>query len=248
MNILIVDDDPMMAKTLSDIIKLKGYEADMSISGKEAFSKLKDKEFHCVISDIKMPGMSGLELYRIIKQKFNYIPVILMSAYSSENIIEKALAEGVISVLTKPLDINLILNFLSFLQKEKNIAIIDDDPIFSSALEHLLKIRNYNITMKNDPENIFDVITERTDVVLLDMNLGGTDGLQLFTKIREKFPLLPVILITGFGELMFEKIEKAITGGVLGCFHKPFSIKELSESLLNIRNNELIRFFRRKGG
>lgn len=247
MNILIVDDDPMMIKTLSDIMKLQGYEADDATSGKEALSKLKDKEFHCVISDIKMSGMSGLELYRIIKENFSHIPVILMSAYSSENIIEEALSEGVITVLTKPLDINLILNFLFFLQKEKTVAIIDDDPIFSSALEHLLKIRNYNITMTNDPENLFDVITDRTDVVLLDMNLGGTDGLQLFIKIREKFPLLPVILITGFGEVMFEKIEKAITAGVFGCFYKPFSIKELSESLLNIRNNELIRFFRRKG-
>ena len=232
MNILIVDDDLMMAKTLCDIMKAKGYEAEIANSAKEALKKLEDNKFDCVLSDIKMPDINGLELYRILQERFAHIPVILMSAYSSDNLVDEALEEGVISVLTKPLDLNLILNFISLLQKEKTVAIIDDDSEFSSALTDLLTIRNYNIVQINDTQGICNSITDEADIILLDMKLGNTDGLNVLVKIREKNPSLPVILVTGYRDSMSEKIEKAIEIGAYTCFHKPFSIQELSDALV----------------
>jgi len=245
-NILIVDDDFMMAKTLCDIMKAKGYEAEMANSAKEALKKLEDRTFDCILSDIKMPDINGLEFYRIVQQKFAPIPVILMSAYSSDNLVDDALKEGVISVLTKPLDINLILNFISILQKEKTVTIIDDDSDFSSALGELLKIRNYNVVQINNPDNINSSVTDEADIILLDMKLGNIDGLDVFMKHREKNPSLPVILVTGCVDSMSQKIEKALEIGAYTCFYKPFSIKELSDALINILNKELGEVFKKK--
>jgi DNA-binding NtrC family response regulator len=233
----------MMAKTLCDIIKIKGYEADISSSGKEALEKLERNEYHCVLSDIKMPGMNGLELYKNIKKKFADLPVVLMTAYISPGLAEEALKEGVISVLTKPLDIKLILDFISRLKEEKIITIIDDEPEFCNVITDLLIERSYKVIQINDMDNIDKMVKDDADAILLDMKLDGTDGLEVLEKIRKKYPSLPVIIVTGYRELMAHKIEKALEIGAYTCFYKPFHMKELLGALGDIRNKELGKVF-----
>ena len=65
--ILVVDDDALMCKSLCGAIRRKGYEVDATNSGFEALEKLSLKKFAVVITDIKMPEMSGLELLNKIK-------------------------------------------------------------------------------------------------------------------------------------------------------------------------------------
>ena len=61
LNILIVDDDRRMAKTLVDILKVKGFETESAHSGSEAMDKVKEGHFDCVMTDIKMPEMNGVD-------------------------------------------------------------------------------------------------------------------------------------------------------------------------------------------
>lgn len=112
MRILVVDDDPMMGKTFCDIFKINGYEADISLSGKDALEKLETNTYDIVLSDIKMSEMNGLELYRAIKKNFQYLPVVLMTAYVSHSLVDEAINEGVASVFTKPVNIKIILDFI----------------------------------------------------------------------------------------------------------------------------------------
>jgi len=70
--ILIVDDNPDMARTLTDILKVKGYDAESAYSASEALEKVDRNSFDCVLSDIKMPEVSGVELYRTIKERNPY--------------------------------------------------------------------------------------------------------------------------------------------------------------------------------
>ena len=112
LSILIVDDDRRMARTVRDILKVKGYQAETAFSGTEALERIKEAPFDCVLTDIKMPGINGVELYQAIKEIHPQLAVVLMTAYSSDALIEEGLKEGVLASLTKPLDINLLLSFL----------------------------------------------------------------------------------------------------------------------------------------
>src|SRR5262245_60075281 len=67
LRILIVDDNEMMVKTLQDILRLKGYQTEPAYSGLEALRKVEDGAFDFVLSDIKMPDLNGVDLYRAIK-------------------------------------------------------------------------------------------------------------------------------------------------------------------------------------
>ena len=118
LRVLIVDDDPRMAKTLKDILTVKGYEADVAHSGPEALEKTAETHFDCLLSDIKMPGINGVELFRAIRKTRPDLPVVLMSAYAHDELVKDGLEEGVIAVLAKPLDINALLSFFSTLRKE----------------------------------------------------------------------------------------------------------------------------------
>jgi len=118
LRVLIVDDDPRMAKTLKDILTVKDYEADVARSGPEALEKMAEARFDCLLSDIKMPGINGVALFRAIKESRPDLPVVLMTAYAHDELVKDGLEEGILAVLAKPLDINALLCFFSSLRKE----------------------------------------------------------------------------------------------------------------------------------
>ena len=236
---LIVDDDQRMAKTLLDILKVKGYEAELVHSGPEALEKVNKGRFDCVLTDIKMPQMNGVELYKAIKAEQPDLPVVLMTAYSTDKLVEEGLEEGAIASLTKPLDIDLLLSFLSILRKERSIVIVDDDPRFCKSLEDILRMREFKVTHVTDSRDVMEMIEAEVHVVLLDMKMKEKSGLDILKEIRERYPQLPVILVTGFRDEMISSIEEAMKIGAYTCLYKPLQIEELIKVLREIHHQGL---------
>ncbi len=106
-----------MANTLADILSMKGYAAHTAYSGAEALDVLQSKKIHVMLTDVVMPDMNGVELYRASKHVAPRLVTFLMTAYAADEIIRDALAEGVRTVLTKPLDVTLLLNLLSAVEQ-----------------------------------------------------------------------------------------------------------------------------------
>lgn len=245
LHILIVDDDQRMAKTLKDIFTVKGYEADVAHSGAEAMEKVTEDHFDCVISDIKMPEMNGVELYKAIKEVQPDIPVVLMTAYSTDELVDEGLAEGVIATLNKPLDIEAIFSFFSTLRKERSILIVDDDPQFCKTLGDILRMRGFSVIQITDPRHVVDKIGDDRQVLLLDMRLNGLNGLDILKEIRDRYPDLPVILVTGYRKEMGSMIEKALKISAYTCLYKPLQIEELIGVLREIHHRGLGRILGR---
>ncbi len=81
--ILIVDDDCMMAKTMADILNVKGFRADTAHSAAETLALASEHEFDCVLTDVKMPEMNGVDLFRALKKRKPDVPIVLMTAYAA---------------------------------------------------------------------------------------------------------------------------------------------------------------------
>ena len=239
LRILIVDDDRRMAKTLKDILKVKGYEAEAAHSGPEALEKVEKDYFDCVLSDIKMPELSGVELYGAIKERQPDLPVVLMTAYSHDKLVNEGLKEGAIAVLSKPLDIDALLSFFSALRKDRSIVIVDDDPRFCKTLGDILQSRGFTVTQVTDPKSVLETLKRDFQVVFLDMKLNSMDGLEVLKGIREHHPHLPVILVTGYRDEMAQAIEAALKIGAYTCLYKPFQVEELLQLLTEIHHQEL---------
>ncbi len=111
--LLIVDDDPGVRHTLGDIFRFVGYRVQTATSGASALSAGDVERADCILSDIRMHDMNGIEFCRTVKERRPSVPVILMSAYNSDDVKRDGLAAGAEAAMTKPLDIEELLNTIS---------------------------------------------------------------------------------------------------------------------------------------
>jgi two-component system response regulator HydG len=115
--ILVVDDNPAMARTLADILDVKGFKVHAAFSGAEALVILENIKVDILLTDVRMPDMNGVALYRKARKISPTITTFLMTAYAADDIIQQGMAEGIKTVLTKPLDIEFVLSLFKVQKK-----------------------------------------------------------------------------------------------------------------------------------
>ncbi len=105
--LLIVDDEETLTFSLYQtfIFSQNNYEVVTAASAEEALNKMQDNPFDLVLSDISMPGMSGLQLLDHIRKLYPHTAVIIMTAYGNEERKEEAIAKGAIHYIEKPFEI-----------------------------------------------------------------------------------------------------------------------------------------------
>lgn len=108
---LVVDDDRMLARTLGEILELRGWSVRIASSGAEAVNVATRETFDVVVMDVRMPGMDGVDAFKAMKASRPEIRVILMTAYAAEDRISEAEQEGVLRVLSKPVEVQCLLRF-----------------------------------------------------------------------------------------------------------------------------------------
>ena len=102
-SILIVDDEPLIRKSLYEILKISGFDVYMAINAEEAVELFKTKSFDIVITDMKLPKISGIELLSIIKKNSPLTEVILVTGYGSIETAVEAMKKGAFDYITKPI-------------------------------------------------------------------------------------------------------------------------------------------------
>ncbi|RMG69474.1 MAG: sigma-54-dependent Fis family transcriptional regulator [Nitrospirae bacterium] len=107
--ILVVDDERNILKMLKNFLQKAGYDVETARNYEEAISKLQAHQFNLVLSDMRLPGRSGLDLLKYIKLHFPELPVIIITAYGSIENAVKAMKEGATNYLTKPIEIDEML-------------------------------------------------------------------------------------------------------------------------------------------
>jgi DNA-binding NtrC family response regulator len=112
LGVLIVDDDQNMTRTLGDILAASGFAAETATNALEGLRILEAKPCQVVLTDIRMPGMNGVEFQQAIKEKYPDVRVILITAYADPELITKGRAQGALAFMDKPLDIPLLLSIL----------------------------------------------------------------------------------------------------------------------------------------
>lgn len=107
--VLVADDQFGIRLLLHEVLQSKGYEPLIASNGQQALEIFKSQSPHLVILDMKMPGMDGLDILKVIKEKKPNIKVIIMTAYAELNIIQEAIDNGAITCFSKPFDIKAVL-------------------------------------------------------------------------------------------------------------------------------------------
>ena len=116
----IVDDDESSREAITSLMKSARFAVEAFPSAEEFLASPYLRSTYCLVSDINMPGMTGLELHSHLVQSGYAIPTILITAYPDERVRDRALAMGIICYLSKPCDEDtLIKSVLSALQQAR---------------------------------------------------------------------------------------------------------------------------------
>ncbi|HZV34064.1 MAG TPA: sigma-54 dependent transcriptional regulator [Verrucomicrobiae bacterium] len=107
--ILIVDDDPGQRSLLNSFLTSQGLRTVVVDSGERALSALRSDEFKMMISDVRMPGMSGLETLRQARKINARLPILLVTAYTDVRDAVNAIRDGAVDYLAKPIDLDQLL-------------------------------------------------------------------------------------------------------------------------------------------
>ena len=107
--ILVVDDDPGQRSLLHSFLSSQGFDIVLADSGEAALEQLTAAKFDMMISDVRMPGLSGLETLRRVRRQFASLPVLLVTAYADIREAVVAMRDGALNYLAKPIDLDELL-------------------------------------------------------------------------------------------------------------------------------------------
>jgi DNA-binding response OmpR family regulator len=120
--ILIVDDNKLLCNTLKDILEFKGYNVASVYDGHEAVKAVQEDDFKIALMDVKMPGMSGIDTLKSLKQIAPELTIIFVTAFANDIFYKEGLKNGDFEVITKPIDIDKFLVRLEEIIKRRDSA------------------------------------------------------------------------------------------------------------------------------
>ena len=107
--VAIVDDDESVRDAVGSLFRSMGFQTEPFAGGNEFLASPKLRAFRCLILDVQMPGMDGLELQHRLAATAHPIPIIFITAYNDEDVRTRALRGGAVSFLTKPFNDDALL-------------------------------------------------------------------------------------------------------------------------------------------
>ena len=225
--VLIVDDDANFRNTLSKILTKKGYEINTAESGSRALDLIKERAFDVVLMDIKMPVMNGVETHKKIKEVRPGSTVIMMTAFSVDDLIREAVKEGVYAVVRKPFDVDTIVNMIEKSRNGALIAVVDDDPEICKTMKKILENKGYGVTTCLTGEEAISLTKTRPqDILFIDVKLPVLSGVETYLEIKKINPKAIAVMMTAYRQEMEELIKQAVKNNAYACLYKPFDMDE----------------------
>lgn len=197
-SILIVDDDRDLAESLADVLEARGYAVELAASGEEGVARFRQRDFDLVFTDVKLPGMNGVESFFAFRRIKPDAKVVMMTGFSVEQLLVQAIENGALAVLHKPFAIPDILAVLEQVKPHGVVVIADDDPDFADSIEPVLRGAGYKVLVARDGEDaVAKVARGGVDLLVLDLGLPLLSGLEVYLRLKDAGKLVPTIVVTG---------------------------------------------------
>ena len=108
--VIVVDDDSKVRESLESLLKASSFTAVLFSSAEKALQSGILAQASCLITDVRMPGIQGLELQQLVKRDYPKLPVIVITGHRDEQVRQSALSAGAVCVLNKPFDPIILLH------------------------------------------------------------------------------------------------------------------------------------------
>jgi DNA-binding NtrC family response regulator len=223
---------------LCAVLRLHGWEPTPGYSGEEAIRAVSGMTFAAVIMDVQMPGVGGVEAFRLIRREHRHLPVILMTAYAAHELLAQAEREGVLTILPKPLPLARLTDTLAELARTGPVLVLDDEPEFLDTLTAILTARDLEVMKATTLDQTLQLLTGAAPrVVVMDLNLGTLRPRDAVIAIKQVSPEVLLILYSGHPELIDETVADLPPDWVHATLRKPFAPDRLVELLNGVHQH-----------
>ncbi|PYM85563.1 MAG: hypothetical protein DME09_05165, partial [Candidatus Rokuibacteriota bacterium] len=254
-SVLIVDDEEELRSVLTEFLQGQGLDVIQAANGLEALLQVKRARPGTVILDITMPRLGGLDALKRIRAFDPSITAIILTGIVDDALRRQALALGARSVFVKPVALADLWRAvggadttpLAPTEHQESspwsppsagpvtgpiarILVIDDDAGLREALGEFLSTRGYATRLAVDGVGgMAAVMEDAPDVVLLDIEMPGLNGVAALNAIRAMAPDLKVIMVSGTTDTDLSK--RALAAGAFDYVTKPIDFAYLTQSL-----------------
>jgi len=196
--ILVVDDEASLLMTLVANLELEGFDVSEAKNAEQALAELRTREFDLVLSDIRMPGMSGVDLCRAIHKVRPELPVVLMTAFSIESVVRDAVNEGALLVLPKPFAIEHLVRILISAMRRPVVLVVDDVPEAAETMVAAFHAVGLPARAVYDGQSALEAFRAGDiSVCIVDMVMPGLSGADVIERLRTLDPRVVVIAVSG---------------------------------------------------
>lgn len=179
--------------TTSANLELQGFIVDEASSAEAALEKLMTTSFDVVFTDIRMPGMTGVELFRALRERGIGTPVVLMTAFHDELLTRRALEDGAFSLLVKPFDVETAIRVVANAARRPVVLVVS--PVDDAIVSHLEE-RGHSTAHAATQEAAIEMVHDRgVDVCILDLD-GGLDAMSFAERVRARRPDVALVGVT----------------------------------------------------
>ena len=207
--VLVVDDEEVIRKGICRVMEGRGYQAESSESGFGAIEKLQKAPFNIVITDLKMPGMDGIEVLKAIKIMQPDVPVIIITGYSTVDTAVDAMKNGAFDYIAKPFTPKQIIEMVEKALEQRTVQMQRAHPAVGPSL------------------NGFEIF------------IGESEAMQkVYSRIKQVAPTDSTVLITGQSGTGKELVARAIHKNSMRC-NKPFVAVDCTSLVENLLESEL---------
>jgi DNA-binding NtrC family response regulator len=232
--ILLVDDELPILTTLAANLELDDFEVTTAPNGQVALEVFRRERFDLVLTDVRMPGMNGVDLFREIRRIRAECPVVLMTAFALEGLVHDAIVEGVFTVLPKPFEVERVAASLNRAARAPIVLVVDGNAALGRALADGLRASNLRVEHAPDADRAISTIRGGTvDVCVVDMHLAGSDAPALMERIRGLDATIVQIALAGHEASVL--VRQAAARGSFACLEKPVDPQALVEVIARAR-------------
>jgi CheY-like chemotaxis protein len=236
--ILVVDDEPGVRLMLSANLELEGFQVVKADSGESALEVAARENPDVVLTDIRMPGISGVELFRQLRVRGMKMPVVLMTAFALEDLVQGALEDGAFTVLPKPFDVGHALRTVRRAARRPTVLVVDDAPAVAESFALSLRAAGLKAKAVTSGGQALDFLTTGlVDLCILDMVMPEMDGAQLAERVRARDPAIALIAVSGHD--VPEMIRRLASLGMHTFLRKPVDARALIRSIATARGERV---------
>ncbi len=221
---LLVDDNPDFLDNVAEILTDHGAEVSIASGGASALEQVKATRFDAIVTDMRMPEMTGDQFVHALRELDNDVPVVLLTAFSNDQQLHAARKDGLLAVLHKP---HQVQNLISVLDAARRgvVMVVEDDPGLRENLIEVLAHRGLTVVAAAMVRDV-DALGVAPFVAVVDLHVpGGRPGAAL-ERVSERFPDAQTIVITAFSDDAPPSVE---------CYTKPFDTSMLVARIESLR-------------